>query len=181
MGGVRGSGKEVGIGRAVHVIVLALLSAVPASAIGQGRTASGEIIVKLRTQTTEPQTQGSDAGSQAAIPQSLEALHKRYGVRQMQPLLMDSGRREAAPKIRKAREEDPTMGHERQSRSPRRRSLTPDARLDLGRIYRIKLDAGTDGQLQELLKAYQRQPEVEYAELNQVVAICAEPNDPHYP
>jgi len=166
------------------VTVLLLLSVMTTWAIGErpvrGRTAPTEIIVKLRAQMGGQETRRSDGTSEPAIPGSLETLHKRYGVGPMRPLLAESGGQEAA-RTPKTRAESPMKPRERLSRVQRRRGRTIAERPDLGRIYRVAVGAGTDSQLQELLEAYRRQPDVEYAELNHVIAICAEPDDPQYP
>jgi len=164
--------------------VIVLLSVVTASATGQspvqGRTAPTEIIIKLRAQMAGQETQRNDGAGQLVFPQSLETLHKRYGVDRIRPMLTGSGRQEIAGNAAHARAQSPATRREKLSLAQRRRGRTIGEQHDLGRIYRVTVDARTDGQVQELLEAYRRQPEVEYAELNHVIAICTEPDDPQY-
>ena len=48
------------------------------------------------------------------------------------------------------------------------------------RIYRIKVDALAGGNPEEVLAAYRSRPDVEYAEFNPIISICATPSDPSY-
>jgi len=50
---------------------------------------------------------------------------------------------------------------------------------DLGRIYTIELKPGQSAPLAAV--AYNRDTDVEYAELNYAIYLFAEPNDPNYP
>ena len=50
---------------------------------------------------------------------------------------------------------------------------------DLGRIYKIELEPGQSAE--EVVAAYNRNPDVEYAQLNHVLSLSKIPNDPEYP
>lgn len=52
---------------------------------------------------------------------------------------------------------------------------------DLSRIYRIKIGLDTGQSLQDIIRAYQKSPYVEYAEPDYYVRLCQIPNDPNYP
>jgi len=58
----------------------------------------------------------------------------------------------------------------------RRDSRSRESSLD--RVYRVRLDEQTDADIDAILQSYRAQADVEYAELNPVVSICAEPDDP---
>ncbi|MBN1511757.1 MAG: S8 family serine peptidase, partial [Phycisphaerae bacterium] len=96
-------------------------------------------------------------------------------------------------KLRPAAGEEAVQGSGRKSLLPndlcrlrdryqlrRIRALRPASREPAGpgRAYRIDVGGLSDAALQAVLEACRRDPAVEYAELNPVVSICAEPNDP---
>jgi len=51
----------------------------------------------------------------------------------------------------------------------------------LDRIYKLQFALAPDESIEEVLAAYKNDPAVEYAELNYVVSICKDPDDPLYP
>jgi len=51
---------------------------------------------------------------------------------------------------------------------------------DVSGIYRIQVDARAGETIHELLEAYRRHPDIEYAELTHVISICVQPGDPLY-
>ena len=72
-------------------------------------------------------------------------------------------------------------GHEIESlvKDPdRRRGLGKRKRPDLDLVYRVRIDAEDETRLEEILRQYRAQADVEYAERNPIVSICAEPDDP---
>jgi hypothetical protein len=60
------------------------------------------------------------------------------------------------------------------------RAVEPNAAPGFDMIYRIKLDPQADVSAEEILAAYQGRSDVEYAEFNPIVSICATPGDPSY-
>lgn len=68
----------------------------------------------------------------------------------------------------------------RQIRPLVRASRREGQRADMDRVYRIRLDDREGATIEEILQAYRGQADVEYAEVNPIVSICTEPNDPRY-
>ncbi|MHC4520687.1 MAG: S8 family serine peptidase, partial [Planctomycetota bacterium] len=62
----------------------------------------------------------------------------------------------------------------------RRRDRAGAGRPDLTRVYRVRLDERADVSVEDVLASYRAQADVEYAELNPIVSICAQPDDPQY-
>ncbi len=61
-----------------------------------------------------------------------------------------------------------------------RRAGVPEGVASYDRIYRIQVDALAGGSPEEILAAYRSRPDVEYAEFNPIISICATPDDPSY-
>jgi len=60
----------------------------------------------------------------------------------------------------------------------RRRRLRDRKEFTLDRVYRVRVENRTEAEIDEILRAYRAQGEVEYAERDPIVSICAEPDDP---
>lgn len=131
---------------------------------GKTRFVPGQIIVKLRAPASDRAVAGADAGN-SMLPRGLRWLGGRYELRQVRSLTLPAS---------------PDSGTARNKRvRRRRRGGTREHRAaDVGRVYRIDLGEASGAALQEVLQACRGDPDVEYAELNPVVSICAEPNDP---
>jgi predicted outer membrane repeat protein len=137
------------------------------------RFATDEIVVKFRT----PAPDANDAIERAA--QSVSGGNPPR-TREMRPVIQDFSHRQ--PIWQRLREADPSGLTERQKRLLQRRSRTTASPggSDLGRIYRIRLHPDSGESLDEVLAAYRSRPDVEYAEANPVISICATPNDRQY-
>ena len=109
----------------------------------------------------------------------LRILQDRYRVREITPLLRDFDRQQARLETVRARDELRRMRRQRYLLRQKRLLGTRRA-PDLGRIYRVRLDLEAGQTLEEALAAYRSCPDVEYAERNPTIAICATPNDPLY-
>ncbi|UCD52889.1 MAG: S8 family serine peptidase [Phycisphaerales bacterium] len=62
--------------------------------------------------------------------------------------------------------------------STRQRIHRKGKRPDLDLIYRVRLNAEDETRVEEILREYRAQADVQYAERNPIVSICAEPDDP---
>ena len=137
--------------------------------------APDEIILKLKPEADKRMPETTDAGGKVkgiagagnnivTGPDSLDSLHKKYGVRDMRRI------------VRKR-----IQGISSTIKKKRSKKMTPQAEKkfeSLSRIYRAKLKQGTD-----VLKAvadYQKNPNVEYAEPNYIYHITSTPNDPYF-
>ncbi len=114
-----------------------------------------EIIIKLKSEQETPVRLGANNHIITGIP-SLDILHKRFEVSQMQSILQGS-KMPRADLPEKAKQ----------------------MRKSLQRIYKIKLGKGTD--VLQAMAEYQNDPNIEFAEPNYLQYTQAtQPNDPSY-
>jgi len=140
-----------------------------------------EIIVKFRSPAadTNGDTEDVSVSSKSSPSRDLQSLRDRYRVREMRPLLR--GRAHQQVKLPATREQDQSRQARRQRLLLRQRRATAGAKIpDLGGVYRVRLDLEAGQSLEEALAAYTSRPDVEYAELNPVISICAMPDDRLY-
>ena len=95
--------------------------------------------------------QSGQSATEDSQAKRIAKLSKRWPVRRVDPLT-----------------------HERRAHARRRSAKASD----LTRVYRIRLDDQTDVNVEEILASYRAYADVEYAEVNPIVSICAEPDDP---
>ena len=153
-------------------------------ALGQrhvgGRFVGAEIVVKLRPTAVQHEIAGGAPRGPSRHLDGLQALHARYRVREIRSLLTDLHERPLSRRRRQGGDDTRSTPKERRLARRQRRAHTPGAESGLDRVYRIRLHETSPEPVQEVLEAYRRHPDVEYAELNHVVSICAEPDDPLY-
>ncbi|MFQ6034655.1 MAG: S8 family serine peptidase [Sedimentisphaerales bacterium] len=159
---------------AVLLVIAALVPAV------SGQNCDGyvlnEIIIKLRERQ-----QGLQAlARELTLPQSLVELNARYNVREIKPLLKNLQQKHQ--RLTSLHTESKTLLTQKQKHILRRLKRAPKDAVaaDLSRIYKIKLDCEPGQSLQEVVQAYQNNPNVEYAELNYIVSIDLTADDPFY-
>ncbi len=172
------------------VILLVLVASAPGTTqLASDGYAPNEIIIKLRDTATdtveEPATgRGLQAlASNLILPQGLDELNERYGVREVKPLLKKF--RQKQQRTTSLHTAGVTSLTQKEKHILRRLKRAPkDITVpDLSRIYRIKLDCepqSAPGGLQEVIEAYQNNPYIEYAELNQIVSIDLAADDDFY-
>ncbi len=144
----------------------------------RGRYVPDEIIVKLRVSTAD-ETGSADAvlaRDRSHIVRGLE----QGRIREIRPLLKDFERQQGKLRAWRDGRRTPVTLSERRLLRRRQRTRRGPAETDLGRLYRIRIDAQGEVGLEETLETLRRVPGVEYAERNWIVSICAEPNDPLY-
>ncbi len=158
-GRVRGSQIAAGVVAAV----LAIVAVTTANGADASRYVPNEILVKFRAPSPDTdESIGSPAGSDVewSVSDIPAFRENRLRVRQVRRLVEGKGLR------RVSRWRGCSAG-----------SIAP-ARLD--GLYRVRVDAQAGASTEEVLAAYRSRADVEYAELNPVIAICAAPNDPAY-
>jgi len=143
-----------------------------------------QIIVKFRksvTDTLKPKPGDGLSSSELRLSRSLERLNKKYRLRKAKPLFKNfrKNRQHLNSLLKKNRalltsKEDRIL---RRLKRNRKNAKVPA----LDRIYMIDIDLEAGQSLQDVVAAYNNDPDVEYAELNYVVSICKTPNDPLYP
>ena len=140
------------------LLALGVIAAATLDAAAAGRFVPNEIIVKFRTAT--PNTDGSIIDLDGTTSNPLSAPRHRFHVRE-------------------ANRQADGRGQRRSGRW-RGQSMQTATTTDLDRIYRVKVDTGAGVAVEQVLAAYLSRADVEYAELNPVIAICATPDDPAY-
>ncbi|MHC4864377.1 MAG: S8 family serine peptidase [Planctomycetota bacterium] len=161
---------------------LAAIDGVSAPA-GAADYAPNDIIVKFRktiTGTLESQLELKKPAGELRLSRGLDELNARYGVREIKAVFKDF-------KIHRQRMEaleqkDTRLLTKREKHILRRLERAPQGASvpDLSRIYKLEVDLEPGQSLEEVVAAYNADPDVEYAELNYIVSIDLTPNDPLY-
>jgi subtilisin family serine protease len=143
-----------------------------------------EIIIKFRQTVVadlEEQLKVKIPASELKLSTELDELNTRYKLREIKPLFKNF--RQRRQWLRALQLKDEAFLNAREKRIMRRLRRAPkDAKVpDLSGIYKVKLDSLEGQSLEEVVKAYKRNPHIEYAELNYIVSINLTPNDPLYP
>ena len=142
-----------------------------------------KIIVKFRGSAAETIEMGlakDKAAHELELSDSLDKLNNKYGLKKAKPLFKNfkSNRRQVQALLTKdkallTKKEKHLLG--RLKRAPRDTKVP-----DLSRIYKLELELEAGQSLEDVVAAYNKNPDVEYAELDYIVSIGATPNDPLY-
>lgn len=163
-------------------LVVLLVSVASASAHpALDNYAPNEIIIKLRDTATGRglRALSSDVG----LPQGLDELNERYRVREIKPLLTDIRQRQQKITLLDAESKTSLTQKAKHILDRLKRAPKDITAPDLSRIYKIKFDyepQSAAGGLQEVVEAYQNNPNVEYAELNYIVSADLTADDQFY-
>ncbi len=143
-----------------------------------------EIIVKFKNNaaiTLEEKILTGSGVAQLELSGSLDKLNKKFRLRNVKPVFKNfkTHRRRLNALLKK----DKALLTKREKRILQRlkRADEKAAVHALDRIYKLQLDLEPDQSIQQVLAAYNRDPSVEYAELNYIVSVCKTPDDPLYP
>ena len=115
------------------------------------------------------------------ISASLDQLNQQYNVTKIKPLFKNFKKRRA--ELAKLPTKDKSKLTNTDKRILRRLKRAPKgAKVPaLDRIYKLTVALQPGQLLEDAVAAYNNNPDVEYAELNGIVSICATtPNDPNY-
>jgi len=142
-----------------------------------------EIIVKFNRAAAARLEEGLHAGSKVEelkLTDSLDELKQRYQLGKFESIF--KGFRERRERLEALSGKDKALLSKRERRLLRRlKRAPPDAEVPaLGRIYKLEVVLEEGQSIEEVVAAYQNDPDVEYAELNYIVSIALEPNDPNY-
>ncbi|MHC4753135.1 MAG: S8 family peptidase [Planctomycetota bacterium] len=149
----------------------------------QEKYAPNEIIVKFRTPVAERIEQQSElqiTNRKFSLSDDLDRINTRYRVRDVQPILKNF--RQRGRYLRTLQEKKKTLLTKREKRILNRlEGIQKAVRIQgLDRIYRIKIEPTPNQSLEEMMRAYKNDPNVEYAELNPIISINSVPNDALY-
>lgn len=145
------------------LLALGVIAGAAADAAARSRFVSHEIIVKFRTSTS--QTDDAIAAFERVADQSEAVcapspLRGGLQAREMSRLVHARGFRHMTRR--------------------RGRSIESGLIVGLDRVYRVEVNVEAGENVEEVLVAYLSRDDVEYAELNPTIAICASPDDPSY-
>lgn len=142
--------------------------------------APDEILVKFRRETADKVDEGlrmEMPPEQISLGDSLDKVRNQFRVNRMEPVFRDFkqiqilNKRLEESNIKQLKDTELRL-LKRQKRAPKN-SRVPE----LDRIYKIKVEALNNQPLEQVVKAFNRSPDVEYAELNYTVTIDLQPND----
>jgi len=143
--------------------------------------APDEIIVKFWqpvADSLEQQLSEGKAVEELKLSASLDDLNLKYKVRNIEAVFktFKADRRRIEELLRK----DEAVLTKRERYLVRRLKRAPKDAIvpELDRIYKIEFEPGQSAP--DAAAEYSRDGDVEYAELNYIVSICIEPNDPNY-
>lgn len=119
--------------------------------------------------------------SEMELSDSLDKLNKRYRLRKCKPLFKNFKKRRQW--IKGLLEKDKTLLARRERRILKRlKRAGKKVRVpELDRVYKIHIELEQGQSLEEVVAAYNNDPDIEYAELNYIVSVNLTPNDPCYP
>jgi subtilisin family serine protease len=148
----------------------------------ENRYVPNEVIVKYSKAAADKLDAQLQQGKKAAemrLSNSLDELGRKYKVKKVKSIF--PGFEENQRRLEAIKNKDKAHLTRKEKHLLRRLARAPKGAKapDLGRIYKIELEPGKS--LPEVLEAYRKNPDVEYAELNHVLSLSKIPNDPEYP
>jgi thermitase len=159
---------------------------------GTGRSSSetpkyvpNEIIVKFREKTAETvagEVYKKVAAKDMRLSSSLDRLDRQYKVKELKPVFKNF--KENAEKIQQLQAKDAKQLTAKEKRILRRLARAPkNAKAPaMDRIYKLTVELEKGQSLEDVVAEYNKDPDVEYAELNYIVSMYSiEPNDTYYP
>jgi subtilisin family serine protease len=142
-----------------------------------------EIIVKFHESagdTIEKQLYNSaDVPNFSPLSTRPKSLNAKFRVSRIKPLLQNFQKRQLP--LRSPGQENSKSRAQQRIFKRLRRAPAKTKVPNLGRIYKIQIEAGSRQVLEEALDEYRSNPDVEYAEFNYIVSINSIPNDPLHP
>ncbi len=153
------------------------------SNVRQNRYVPDEIIVKYKKTVSgviDAELSTGRTVSDLALTTSLDKLHKKYRLRKSKALFENFRQRRQLAKGLLAK--DKTLLSKKERRILKRLKRAPKGAKvpDLDRIYKLEVELEKGQSLEDVVAAYNADPDVEYAELNYIVSINLTPNDPYY-
>ena len=143
----------------------------------------GELLVKFGSNVSnalEASLKTGVTAEQILSGSALEHISKKYEVLRIEPIFKDYKKQQARLQLlsqsnwfQLGKSEQHIL--KRLQRAPQNVSVPA-----LDRIYKLKIALEDNQTLEQVVAAYNSNPEVEYAELNYIVSIDLTPNDPHY-
>jgi len=149
-----------------------------------GRYVSNEFIIKFRkniADTIEEQLVLESSAPTLNVSRRLDKLNKKFHVRKIKPLFKNfttnlQQRNALQKKSGYLLTQKEKHILKRLKRAPKNAKVPA-----LDRIYKLEIEPENGQSLQEIIAAYNKDPDVEYAELNYIVSTNLTPNDPLYP
>ncbi|MHC4574297.1 MAG: S8 family peptidase, partial [Planctomycetota bacterium] len=142
-----------------------------------------EIIVKFKRQvadTVEMQLNAQTSANQLKLSNNLDNLNARYAVKKIKPVFKDF--KKHRQRLKALQQKNKSLLNKKERHILRRLSRAPKGAKvpELDRIYKIEVEPEAGESLEDIVEAYNNDPDVEYAELNYIVSTLAVPDDPYY-
>ncbi len=143
----------------------------------------GEIIVKFKRPITDGIEQGklTDASVRdLKLSPSIDKLNKKFRLRNIHPLFKNF--KANRTRLEALQKRDKTSLSEKEKHILGRLARAPKGAKvpELYRIYKINFDLESGQSIEDVVREYKSNPDVEYAELNYIVEALGVPNDPLY-
>ncbi|MHC4545546.1 MAG: S8 family serine peptidase, partial [Planctomycetota bacterium] len=140
-----------------------------------------EIIVKFRANVVDTiemrLTEGTLVG-ETELSDSLDALNNKYKLKSAKPVFKNFKKRIEQTKALLTKDKSILTKKEKRILARLERAPKGAKVPELDRIYKIRVEPGEKQSLEEVVAAYNNDPDVEYAELNYIVSANLIPNDP---
>jgi hypothetical protein len=145
--------------------------------------AENQIIVKFSKSVTDVlqlQLDENFSPAKMKFSRSLDRINKKYRLKKAEPIFKSFRKRRQ--RIKNLLKKNKTLLTRKEKHILRRlkRAQKNVAVPDLDRIYLLEVEPQPSLSLEDIVAEYNRNPDVEYAELNYNVSICRTPNDPLY-
>jgi subtilisin family serine protease len=150
---------------------------------GASAYAPNDIIVKFRSavaDSLEWQLELKKPPGGLRLSARLDELNVRYGVREVKAVFKDFKKHRRRMEALATKDTRLLTKKERHLLGRLKRAPKGAKVPDLSRIYKLELDLQPGQSVEEVLAAYNADPDVEYAELNYMVSTNLTPNDPLY-
>ncbi|MHC4474852.1 MAG: S8 family serine peptidase [Planctomycetota bacterium] len=159
---------------------LATVDGVPA---GGPEYAANDIIVKFCSTITgllESQLELKEPAGGLRLSASLDELNARYRIREIKAVFKDF--KKHRQRMEALQQKDTRLLTKKEKHILRRLKRAPKGAKvpDLSRIYKLELDLQPGQSAEEVVAAYNGDPDVEYAELNYILSIDLTPDDALY-
>ena len=153
------------------------------SPAASGQYVPNELIIKFRkniADTIEEQLDIRNSSHKLAISHRLDKLNKKFRARKIKPLFKNFSTN--LQRLKNLQKKPGQLLTQKEKRILRRLRRAPkNAKIPaLNRIYKLEVEPEKGQSLQEVIAAYNEDPDVEYAELNYIVSTNLTPNDPLY-
>jgi predicted outer membrane repeat protein len=139
------------------------------------------ILIKFRRAAADKVGQGLQMGiaaEQIPLGRQPDEIKGAFRVSRVEPVFKDFKRQRAQDELIARKDVSQLSETELRSLRIKKRADGNVPVPELDRVYKLKLELSGDHPLEQIVKALNDSPDVEYAELNHIVTVDASPDDP---